>query len=162
MKNPKTLSATRGRLLGGAHLLGGKELIRLMALTAWISEALAKSARLLIVLEHHLDGLEQWLVVKRTRTKGARVRLVVEPTKAARYLMAAGLAACQNKRGIKHAARTKQLLKFLGSDVWNVHDRATSPNAKVSDGNQPPLTFDLSLSESAGSRSLHRLVRYCP
>jgi hypothetical protein len=29
-------------------------------------------------------------------------------------------------------------------------------NAKVSDGNQPPMTFDLPLSESAGSRSLHR------
>jgi hypothetical protein len=33
-----------------------------------------------------------------------------------------------------------------------------APNAKVSDGCQPPLTFDLCLSESAGSRSLHRLV----
>ena len=33
-----------------------------------------------------------------------------------------------------------------------------APNAKVSDGSQPPMTFDLSLSESAGSRSLHRLV----
>jgi len=32
------------------------------------------------------------------------------------------------------------------------------PNVKVSDGSQPPLTFGLSLSESAGSRSLHRLV----
>jgi len=29
------------------------------------------------------------------------------------------------------------------------------PNAKVSDGRQPPLTFDLSLSESAGSRPLY-------
>ena len=36
---------------------------------------------------------------------------------------------------------------------------ACMPNAKVSDGSQPPMTFDLSLSESAGSRSLHRLVR---
>ena len=27
---------------------------------------------------------------------------------------------------------------------------------KVSDGSQPPITFDLSLSESAGSRSLDR------
>ncbi len=33
------------------------------------------------------------------------------------------------------------------------------PNGKVSDGSQPPMTFDLSLSESAGSRSLHRRVR---
>jgi hypothetical protein len=32
------------------------------------------------------------------------------------------------------------------------------PNAKVSDGSQPPMTFDLSLRESAGSRSLDRLV----
>src|SRR5436190_23436592 len=31
---------------------------------------------------------------------------------------------------------------------------------KVSDRSQPPLTFDLSLSESAGSDSLHRLVRH--
>jgi hypothetical protein len=33
-----------------------------------------------------------------------------------------------------------------------------APNAKVSDGSQPPVTFDLCLRESAGSRSLHRLV----
>ena len=32
------------------------------------------------------------------------------------------------------------------------------PNAKVSDGSQPPVTLDSSLSETAGSRSLHRLV----
>jgi len=31
-------------------------------------------------------------------------------------------------------------------------------NAEVSDGSQPPMTFDLSLGESAGSRSLNRLV----
>jgi hypothetical protein len=37
--------------------------------------------------------------------------------------------------------------------------RAVLPNGKVSDGSQPPMTFDLSLSESAGSRSLDRLVR---
>ena len=30
-----------------------------------------------------------------------------------------------------------------------------SPNAKVRDGRQPPMTSDLSLSESARSRSLH-------
>lgn len=33
------------------------------------------------------------------------------------------------------------------------------PNVQVSDGSQPPMTFDLCLSESAGSRSLDRLVR---
>jgi hypothetical protein len=32
-------------------------------------------------------------------------------------------------------------------------------NTKVSDGSQPPVTFDLALSESAGSGSLGRLVR---
>jgi hypothetical protein len=32
------------------------------------------------------------------------------------------------------------------------------PNAKVSDRGEPPLMFDLSLRESAGSGSLHRLV----
>jgi hypothetical protein len=31
-------------------------------------------------------------------------------------------------------------------------------NEKVSDRSQPPLTFDLSQRESAGSDSLHRLV----
>jgi hypothetical protein len=34
----------------------------------------------------------------------------------------------------------------------------SAPNAKVSDGSQPRMTFDLSLSESAGSRSLGRLA----
>jgi len=34
--------------------------------------------------------------------------------------------------------------------------RVMKPNNKVSDRNQPPLTLDLSLSESAGSGSLHR------
>jgi hypothetical protein len=32
-------------------------------------------------------------------------------------------------------------------------------NAKVSDGSQPPMTLNSSLGESAGSRSLDRLVR---
>jgi hypothetical protein len=37
------------------------------------------------------------------------------------------------------------------------------PSAKVSDGSHPPVTFDLSPSESASSRSLHHLVqRPCP
>src|SRR6266536_4001902 len=31
---------------------------------------------------------------------------------------------------------------------------------ELSDGSQPPMTFDLSLSESAGSRSLHRLRHF--
>ena len=35
---------------------------------------------------------------------------------------------------------------------------ADMPNAKVSDGSQPPMTFGLSLSETAGSRSLDRRV----
>jgi hypothetical protein len=35
----------------------------------------------------------------------------------------------------------------------------TANNAQVSDGRQPPLTFDLSLSETAASRSLDRRVR---
>jgi hypothetical protein len=32
------------------------------------------------------------------------------------------------------------------------------PNDEVSDGSQPPVALDLSLSESAGSRSLDRRV----
>jgi hypothetical protein len=31
---------------------------------------------------------------------------------------------------------------------------------EVSDGSQPPMTLDLSLSETAGSRSLHHLGRH--
>jgi hypothetical protein len=46
--------------------------------------------------------------------------------------------------------------KACGVMVWC---DSVPPNVKVSDGSQPPMTFDLSLSESAGSRSLHRLVR---
>jgi hypothetical protein len=48
----------------------------------------------------------------------------------------------------------------------NLHDsdaqgeRPILANDKVSDGSQPPVTLDLSLSESAGSRSLDRLVRH--
>jgi hypothetical protein len=34
-------------------------------------------------------------------------------------------------------------------------------NDEVSDGSLPPMTFDLSLSEAAGSRLLLRLVRRC-
>jgi len=34
----------------------------------------------------------------------------------------------------------------------------TPPKAKVSDGSQPTMTFDLSLSESAGSRSQDRFL----
>ncbi len=35
----------------------------------------------------------------------------------------------------------------------------SAPNIKVNDESQPPMTFDVSLSESAGSRSLDGLVR---
>ena len=52
-------------------------------------------------------------------------------------------ARCKTTRG-----RTGRLL--FGSGAFN---------AKVSDGSQPPVTLYSSLSESAGSRSLHRLVR---
>ena len=45
------------------------------------------------------------------------------------------------------AIMPKKVLRFM-----------VSPNAKVSDGSQPTVTFHLSLSESAGSRSLHNLV----
>ena len=46
------------------------------------------------------------------------------------------------------------LFQYIGDYAHNV----IMPNVKVSGGSQPPLTFGLSLSESAGSRSLHRLV----
>jgi hypothetical protein len=42
--------------------------------------------------------------------------------------------------------------------VWVWAFVLMSPNVKVSDGSQPPVALDLSLSESAGSRSLDRRV----
>jgi hypothetical protein len=50
------------------------------------------------------------------------------------------------------AVSTAQLNSMVTRILWS------SPNVKVSDGSQPPMTFHLFLSESAGSRSLHRLV----
>jgi hypothetical protein len=40
-----------------------------------------------------------------------------------------------------------------------LRDAPIWPNGKVSDGSQPPMALDLSASETAGSRSLQRLVR---
>jgi len=50
--------------------------------------------------------------------------------------------------------------KRLGWLHWGneIASDVEMPNAKVSDRSQPPLTFGLSLSEPAGSDSLHRLV----
>ena len=49
----------------------------------------------------------------------------------------------------------------LGGTFGTEHKgRAKCFNAKVSDVSQPTTTFDLSLSESAGSRLPHRPVRH--
>ena len=40
-------------------------------------------------------------------------------------------------------------------DMEHKEARRSGSNAKVSDGSQPPVTFDLSLSETAGSRPLY-------
>ena len=60
----------------------------------------------------------------------------------------------QGKREKQHEAPRWQ--KAL--DMSSNHHDTQSLNTEVSDGSQPPLTLDLSLSESAGSRSLHRFV----
>src|SRR5947209_8031704 len=44
------------------------------------------------------------------------------------------------------------------TSLWRSHCNLT-PNLSVSDGSQPPLVFDLSQAERAGSGSLHRRVR---
>ena len=62
----------------------------------------------------------------------------------ARQCLAANLAAATAATSEPRAIHGKRIL---------------SPNAKVSDGSQPPMMFNLSLSETAGFRSLHRLVR---
>jgi hypothetical protein len=43
--------------------------------------------------------------------------------------------------------------------VSSFHSAMARPNEQVSDGTQPPMRLNLSLGESAGSRSLARLVR---
>ncbi len=67
---------------------------------------------------------------------------------AAKYLYSAGVAFRSRSPAVKRAR------KSMSHDII-----AIPPNAKVSDGSQPPMTLNLSLSETAGSRSLHRLVR---
>ena len=58
--------------------------------------------------------------------------------------------------GVAQPVSTTLMEKMVASRFIEV-DR---PNAKVSDGSQPPMVVDLSLSESAGSRSLARLVQH--
>lgn len=53
---------------------------------------------------------------------------------------------------------TNTFARFI-TIVVSIAKESASPNAKVSDGNQQPMTFDWSLSKTAGSRSLHRPVR---
>ncbi len=48
-----------------------------------------------------------------------------------------------------------EAVRFVRCDAWCM---VRWFNTKVSDWRQPPLMVDLSLSESAGSGSLHRLV----
>jgi hypothetical protein len=57
---------------------------------------------------------------------------------------------------LAHASAVARAIRNLGE---NGSIYVTLQNVKVSDGSQPPMTFDLSLSESAGSRSLDRWVR---
>jgi hypothetical protein len=57
----------------------------------------------------------------------------------------------------KNKRRQKQG-NYGANNLPLIHKCATTPNVKVSDGSQPPLTFHLFLSDSAGSGSLHRLV----
>ena len=59
---------------------------------------------------------------------------------------------------IAHTRLTLRVKEITPSFRQCLHG-AKWPNAKVSDGSQPPMTFDLPLSETAGSRSLDRLVR---
>src|ERR1035437_490813 len=61
------------------------------------------------------------------------------------------------------SAANQSNLGTIGGGEESFHNVtiALSPNVKVSEGSHPPMTFDSSLSESAGSASLDRLVR-CP
>src|SRR5206468_619592 len=56
--------------------------------------------------------------------------------------------------------RTEQKKRCCENPSYRIHANVRSAaNDEVSDGSQPPMTFDLSLRESAGSRSLDRFVR---
>ncbi len=61
-------------------------------------------------------------------------------------------------RTLRLDANSARLLAPVCDGHGVYHEMVERPNVKVSDGSQPPLTFDLSPRESAGSRSLHRLV----
>ena len=57
----------------------------------------------------------------------------------------------------QHLDRTYNKQSRYGEMFDIFHGARMMPNVKVSDRSQPPLTLDLSASESAGSDSLHRL-----
>jgi len=75
--------------------------------------------------------------------------------------LANGLVCVQSiLQGQLHFSIGSKVLQTKLDFTFNVtHSTQPLANGKVSDGSQPPMTFDLSLSGSAGSRSLHRLVR---
>ena len=66
-----------------------------------------------------------------------------------------GAVSAERRRGVPEPTAARELNSIMPNSFSYA---ATRANVKVSDGSQPPLTFGLSLSESAGSRSLHRLV----
>ena len=67
--------------------------------------------------------------------------------------------ACDNDGFADLAGDKAKLHLFSASEAfgWSIHINIWAlANAKVNERSQPPLTFDLSLSEPAGSGSLHR------
>ena len=78
-----------------------------------------------------------------------------------------GMAGDKNSLRISHAIpaasnrlRSSPISALFGEEKsrFIILQSCRRRKKKVSDGSQPPMTFDLSLSESAGSRSLDRLV----
>lgn len=110
------------------HVISGKELARLMALTGGIAQAHVALQRSLVRLENRYGCLAKWFVVQRSTARGAKVRLLVKPTQITTDLLAAGLALCENEHGVKGTAGTKQLLNLLRSDFHK-----TSMNARARD-----------------------------
>jgi len=68
------------------------------------------------------------------------------------------LRACDRSTRDHIACKAPQPRAFLGSCVWR-QPLSLDRTKDVNDPSQPPLTVDLFVSHSAGSGSLHGLVR---
>ena len=144
----------RTRAVRCSAVLGVREMARLMALTRGITQAIMALQRSLVAFERRQGGYTKWLTVERATTRGANVRLLVKPSKAATDLLAAGKALCENKRGVHRSARAQRLLRILQSDEWLAHTWVTTPN-DPSSATRPTGRNDCNRDAPAGFAAAH-------